>query len=265
MALRGCGDGRRSEFICANCIFSDPCCAHSNCLADGRAGIQSSVRYKYRTHVSSQFFCRLVSTKSGGVCETNPIVTIASGSYAIVKAYKYAESRLQYRLQDFLDREESRLKGAREQLRLAIERPGTQRPFRSPIFLAPALRRTVREFGWGSYFLPPQLPYADFQVSASVDQVQKQIKLSGDRHTHLNKQLAAAHLLKGAMLAAEATKLEQSGKESRAPLTAALNQFTAALAVYPKDVEALEYASHMHVRLGVRRLRKRPPAPLTRP
>ena len=194
-----------------------------------------------------------------------PIVTIASGSYAIVKAYKYAESRLQYRLQDFLDREESRLKGAREQLRLAIERPGTQRPFRSPIFLAPALRRTVREFGWGSYFLPPQLPYADFQVSASVDQVQKQIKLSGDRHTHLNKQLAAAHLLKGAMLAAEATKLEQSGKESRAPLTAALNQFTAALAVYPKDVEALEYASHMHVRLGVRRLRKRPPAPLTRP
>lgn len=179
-----------------------------------------------------------------------PVITIASGSYAIVKSYKFAESRLQYRLQDFLDREEKRLKGAREQLRLSIERPGRERPFRSPIFLAPSLKRVVSELGWGSYFLPPQLAYADFQIGSSIDQLQKQVKLSSDRQSHLNLQLATAHLLKGAMLAAEATRLERANKESRGTLTASLNQFNEALAVYPNDVEALEYASHMHVRLG---------------
>lgn len=178
-----------------------------------------------------------------------PVVTIASGSYAIVKAYKFAETRLHYRLQDFLDREEKRLTGAREQLRLSIERPGPQRPFRTPIFLAPSLKNAVHELGWGSYFLPPQLPYADFQIGASIDQLEKQIQLSGDRHSYLKQQLATAHLLKGAMLTAEASTLEATGQESRGVLTSALNQFTSALAVHPDDVEALEYASHMHVRL----------------
>jgi tetratricopeptide (TPR) repeat protein len=179
-----------------------------------------------------------------------PVVTIASGSYAILKAYKFAESRLHYRLQDFVDREEKRLKGAREQLRLSIERPGPERTFRSPIFLAPALKNVMREIGWGSYFLPPQLDYADFQVGSAIDELEKQVKLSKARDSYLNKQLATAHLLKGAMLAAEASKREQHGTEDRGMLTAALKQFTSALKANEDDIEALEYASHMHVRLG---------------
>lgn len=179
-----------------------------------------------------------------------PVITIASGSYAIVKAYKFAESRLQYRLQDFLDREEKRLKDAREQLRLIVERPAAGRPFRTPMFLVPAMKRVVRELGWGSYFLPPQLPYVDFQIGQSIDQLEKQVKLSSERQDHLVSQLATAHLLKGALLAADASKNHHSGQPDRAGLSAALNHFREALKADANDVEALEYASQMHVLLG---------------
>lgn len=179
-----------------------------------------------------------------------PAITIASGSYAIYKAYRFAEARLHFRLGDFLDREEKRLKAAREQLRLTIERPGPDRPFKEPVFLTPNLKRAVRELGWGTPFLPPQIGYVDYQVGQAIDQLEKQIKLSEERHAHLKKQLATAHLLKGGLLAAEASRRQEAGDDERATLTAALNQFTSALSVDRGDVEALEYASHVNVRLG---------------
>lgn len=179
-----------------------------------------------------------------------PIVTILSGAYAINKSIKFAESRLQYRLKDFLEREETRLKDAREKLRATIERPGPPRPFLAPIFLSSNLKRAVYELGWGSYFLPPQLGYTDFQIGASIDQLEKQLERSTERHEHFERQLATAHLLKGAILAANATELERQGKDSRSILVAALNQFKAAYEAQEDDVDALEYASHMHMRLG---------------
>lgn len=179
-----------------------------------------------------------------------PIVTILSGAYAINKSIKFAESRLQYRLQDFLKREETRLKDAREKLRATIERPGPDRTFRAPLFLASGLKRAVYELGWGSYFLPPQLDYTDFQVSSSLIQLKDQLERSTERHQHLGRQLATAHLLRGAILAAKATELERQGKQSRSLVIDALQQFTAAYEAEKDDVDALEYASHMHMRLG---------------
>lgn len=177
-----------------------------------------------------------------------PAISIASGSYAIVKAYKYAEARLHFRLADYLEREERRLLDARKQLRLIIERPNVDRWFREPVFLVPPLKRAVRELGWGSYFLGPQLGYVSFQLDASVDQLTRQIAISKARHQHLEKQLATAHLLKGAMHMAQASA---AGAQSnvRLSMTNALNHFDSALAVDANDCEALEYASHVHVYL----------------
>ena len=178
-----------------------------------------------------------------------PAITIASGSYAIYKGYMYAEARLHYRLGDYLEREERRLADARKQLRLIIERPNVDRRFRAPIFLVPPLRRVVRELGWGSYFLGPQLGYVSFQLDTSITQLESQTKLSKANHRHLERQLATAHLLKGAMHVAEASTANQSNGGNRALVSSALNHFQSALAVDADDCEALEYAGHMHVYL----------------
>jgi tetratricopeptide (TPR) repeat protein len=178
-----------------------------------------------------------------------PAISIASGSYAIFKAYKYAERRLHYRLTDYLEREERRLADARKQLRLIVERPNVDRWFRKPVFLVPPLKRAVRELGWGSYFLGPQLGYVSFQLDASVEQLTRQIAISGLRHQHLRKQLATAHVLKGAMHVAEASASEGDPSTTRVRMINALNHFDSALSVDADDCDALEYAGHAHVAL----------------
>ncbi|MDP1911535.1 MAG: hypothetical protein Q8K85_24805 [Hyphomicrobium sp.] len=178
-----------------------------------------------------------------------PAITIASGSYAIYKGYKYADARLHYRLGDYLAREERRLADARKQLRLIIERPNVERRFREPIFLAPPLKRAVRNLGWGSYFLGPQLGYVSFQLDGSITQLDRQVKLAKDHQRHLERQLATAHLLKGAMCVAEGSVAEGRNEDGRVMVSSALNHFQSALAVDANDCEALEYAGHMHVSL----------------
>jgi tetratricopeptide (TPR) repeat protein len=174
-----------------------------------------------------------------------PAITIASGSYAIYKGYKYAGSRLHYRLHDFIAREEERLKDAREQLRLIIERPNVERRFREPIFLEKPLKNAVRELGWGSYFLGPQLGYVRFQLDNSITHLERQVKASKERHKHLEHQLATAHLLRGAMYVADASA--HSPGDGRPHIASALGHFESALVVDPADREALEYAAHMYV------------------
>ena len=154
-----------------------------------------------------------------------------------------------HRLGDYLAREERRLADARKQLRLIIERPNVDRQFREPIFLEPPLKRAVRELGWGSYFLGPQLGYVSFQLDSSISQLDRQVKLSRDHHRHLECQLATAHLLKGAMHVAEASTAKQQNKDNRSMVSSALNHFECALAVDGNDYEALEYAGHMHLAL----------------
>ncbi len=176
-----------------------------------------------------------------------PAITIASGSYAIYKAYAYAESRLHYRLGDYIQREEKRLRDARKQLRLIIERPSVERRFREPIFLEPALKRAVRDLGWGSWFLGPQLGYVSYQLDTSITRLERQVKLSERNHRHTVQQLATAHMLRGAMDVADAAKAREKSQDGRLAINSALNHFQSALDVDDDDCEALEYAAHMHL------------------
>ncbi len=140
-----------------------------------------------------------------------PAITILSGSYAIYKGYMYAESRLHYRLGDYIAREEKRLTDARRQLRLIIERPNVERRFREPIFLEGPLKRAVHELGWGSYFLGPQLGYVRYQLETSITRLQHQVKLAETNHGHMVRQLTTAHVLRGAMDVADAATAPCSG------------------------------------------------------
>lgn len=173
-------------------------------------------------------------------------MTIISGAFAIFTALRLAESRMLNRLRDFLEKEEKRLLGAREQLRRAIERPGQMRPFEMPFFATAELRSAMHELGWGSYFLPPQLGYVELQLGEALRKLEKQVDLSKQRQRKINEQFATAHLLKGAMLISR----NASEQTDRAKLIEALHHFEAAISANTKDLDALEYASHVHVQLG---------------
>jgi tetratricopeptide (TPR) repeat protein len=179
-----------------------------------------------------------------------PLITLATGSYAFYKWYAYSESQLQFRLSNFLKREDERLSGARPALRSTIERPGSSTSFQSPVFLSPALERAVTELGWGSYFRPPQLSYAEYQLDKSILQLEKQLEIWKTRQIYFSEQLSTAHLLKGAMLAGRASAAQLAGRNDRAELAAASNHFDAALHLRNDDLDALEYASHIRVQLG---------------
>ncbi|MBS0237624.1 MAG: hypothetical protein JSR89_04280 [Proteobacteria bacterium] len=179
-----------------------------------------------------------------------PLVTIFSGTFAIVTALRLAESQLLNRVRDFLEKEEKRLSGAREQLRRTIERPGPARPFEMPFFATGKLRSAMRELGWGSYFLPPQLGYVEVQLDGALEKLEKQVDLSKQHHRKLNEQLAMAHLLKGAMLISRNGSAQKQPSADRAKLIEALHHFEGAIVANSKDLDALEYASYIHVQLG---------------
>jgi len=179
-----------------------------------------------------------------------PVITIVSGTYALVKAYKYAEARLHYRLHDFIDREERRLREARSKMRMLADKPGIKREFVEPGFLDDNLRTAIRELGWGSYFLPPQMGLVEYQLTSAIAQIEHQSNLSIERQRHLERQLATAHLLKGALWMATASNLKTDSKDDRLALTNAVSHFSAAVQINADDEEALEYLAQAYIRLG---------------
>jgi tetratricopeptide (TPR) repeat protein len=181
-----------------------------------------------------------------------PLFTILSGAYAIYKSYKYAESRLHFRLKDFLDREEKRLSQARPILRALVERPGLGRDLEFPAFLSDELADAVRELGWGSYFLPPQMGFVEFQLSAAIEQLTKQNEIARRNLHSLKSQLATAHLLKGAIEASRGSTLFPEPKVNSEACDRALAHFQEAFKADKTALEALEYSSLMHLCLGDR-------------
>ena len=179
-----------------------------------------------------------------------PLITIISGTYAIVKAYKYAEARLHLRLHEYLRRDEKRLHDGGSKLRMLVDKPGVRRSFVEPAFLDDSLRSAVRELGWGSYFLPPQMGLVEYQLGTAIAQLQRQVSIANERQRHFDKQLTTAHLLKGALWMGSASEASATGESDRVQLTNAASHFAAALQIDPNDEEALEYAAHVHIRLG---------------
>jgi tetratricopeptide (TPR) repeat protein len=179
----------------------------------------------------------------------SPLITIASGSYALYKGFYFAETRLHFRLQDYLNREEARLRAARSQLRARIERPGPTRPFETPVFLEEPMQRAVGELGWARIFWSARLPFAELNLESSIQQIERQLQLWRGHEAHYKRQLSSAHLLKGAISAARASKLRMEGRDDRDENLIALSHFLEALKLDRNDIEALEYAGHTRVQL----------------
>jgi tetratricopeptide (TPR) repeat protein len=179
----------------------------------------------------------------------SPLITIASGSYAIYKGLRFADGQLHLRLQEFLKREEKRLRSARSQLRARIERPGPVRAFEEPTFLVEPMQRAVGELGWARYFWSARLPFAEKNLETSILEIEKQLELWKGHDDYYKRQLSAAHLLKGAISAANASNSRKSGQNDRPHNITALTHFVEALKIDPMDIEALEYAALTRIQL----------------
>jgi tetratricopeptide (TPR) repeat protein len=167
--------------------------------------------------------------------------TILSASWAIYKSWYYAEHNLPTRLAQFLVRNEQRLENARKALLEVIEGPGPRKPFKAPICFVAPMNVALRQLRFG------KTVGASSELTAAIDQLQKQISAWEGHRSHLQSQLAAAHLLKGAILAADAGMIRDN--RSRADDLIAHDHFDAALQLNDLDAQALTYRGLQSMRL----------------
>ena len=185
-----------------------------------------------------------------------PFVAVASGAYAIYQKWHFAGRNLHLRLQEFLQREEKRLRSADQELDKSAQRPGPARPFQSPIFPDGRLAPVLREMGWGTLTLTKlhwsRIRRAGDEVERASKELEEQLALWERRKKDYQRRLIQAHLVKGAMAAARAAKMKTRGEDDREANQAALTEFERAMRVEPAETEpiALEFAAHQRVRLG---------------
>jgi len=185
-----------------------------------------------------------------------PFVAIGSGGYAIYQKWHYAGRNLHLRLQEFLEREEKRLRAATEELDKTAERPGPQRAFQSPVFPPGKLRTTLQRMGWGTPTLSTlhwsRAHRAERELQRASKELEEQLNLWESRKKDYERRLVQAHLIKGAIAAARAAKIRVRDGDDREENQNALTEFDRAMSVEPNapDPLALEFAAHQRVRLG---------------
>lgn len=158
-------------------------------------------------------------------------VTILSGGYGFLKAYRYGERQIGYRLAEFLADEEKRLAQSRHILFDIIRRPNPSSDPALSTFPKHALRRALRHMGWG-------ILGAERRITAAAIRCEQQVILA-KRQTNLReKEQALSHLLLGAIA------------DARSDHAAAFAEFEKVLEIDAQDVEALEYAGFQLLKLG---------------
>src|SRR5271166_1764949 len=154
---------------------------------------------------------------------TAALLSIATGSYGLYKAYLYAEKRLAHRLFEFLQREEQRLADARHKLMLAHARPSIHKERIQTVFANRPLNSALHQMRWGKN------ERAERSLEDALKLINEQVDAAQQWQLAQKNQKAAAHLLLGAIY------------DARGDHDKALAQFQSALDLNSEDLEALEY------------------------
>jgi hypothetical protein len=158
------------------------------------------------------------------------LLSIATGSYGVLKAYRYAESRLANRLAEFLQREEERLADARNKLLSALTQPALHRPHIQPVFANKSLNNALIHMRWG------KKDRAERSLEDALRLIDDQVETAQQWQVAQKRQKAAAHLLLGALA-------DANGHHEKA-----LAHFQSALDLNSEDLEAREYAGLQQLR-----------------
>lgn len=158
-------------------------------------------------------------------------VTILSGGYGFLKAYRYGERQIGYRLAEFLAKEEERLADARRELGALVKRPNPSQEIEHATFPKRPLKRALRRMGWGTFRV-------EANVAAAAARCEQQVTLAKQQMSIHENEQALSYLLLGAIADAQGDH------------AASFAEFENALKLNKEDVEALEYAGLQLLKLG---------------
>ena len=181
------------------------------------------------------------------------LVGLAGFSFGVWRWWYYRERVLHKRLQEYLAEQDRRLDGARSYVLEAIFRPGPKRRFfADPLFVAAPLRSLLRRRGWDSMLGMGNVETAaDRKLRYALGRIERRVEAGTAALAALPRQMAAAHVLKGAIACARAE--QKRNVSQRVDLDdRALTEFRTALQVleHGHDPQAKEYEAHQLRKLG---------------
>lgn len=173
-------------------------------------------------------------------------------SFGVWKWLTYRETILHKRLAEYLDEQDGRLLHARNDLLQAIERPGPGRAYADPIFSDSRLRAVLRERRWDfSTFGGQIVRSVNGDIDKALEHIENRIETAEAVLKSFREQRSTAHLIKGAVAAAE-SKNALTGAAAIERDSSALIHFRTAMQVpgHARDTYAKEFEAHQLRRLG---------------
>lgn len=187
------------------------------------------------------------STLDPAIWLASGLLALVPGSFAIYKWWHYRNSRLPTRLNELLDREETRLKSVRKDLVKLVTKPSPEvAKVRPPLFVVEPLADLIRRLNWSRWWKPAPLKTAEAEIEIALVAVERQLHFSLRSQALCREQEATAYLLKGAIASARADASAADLAERDRQNRMALNHFSRALEIEPRNAEILEYVAHQH-------------------
>jgi len=160
--------------------------------------------------------------------------TALTAAYGVYKGIYYADHNLPERLRQFLSRADDRLRRDRLPLVQAITEARAGERARPSVFYVFPLTRALKEIGFRD------LDAAEKSLKEALRQIEEQINISDRQKLNMQEQKIAAHILRGSIASARAESAAVTGESPDEARHAAEEEFSKALDLRPKDLDALE-------------------------
>lgn len=173
------------------------------------------------------------------------IIGLLGFSFGVWRWWLYHERVLHKRLEKYIKESDQRLQPVQEDLIEIIQRPGPSQAFSVPIFADADLASVLRERRWDTSVHSLSVARnADWQLGNAIDRINRRLEVATSATASLQKQLAAANTLRGAI----ASSLYDT--RSKAELALACFRSTLRLPHHRMSIFAKELEAHQLRRLG---------------
>lgn len=170
------------------------------------------------------------------------LATILSGCWAIYKSWRYAESNLPKRIEEFLQKCDKRLEHVRPILLATIQAPRHNRALRLPVALVGPLNDALRSVRLG------KVEGLQSNLAVSIELLTKQKEQWRNFDAQISKQLVAARMMQGTALAAQASM--KGASAGRKDDQDSYRHFDEAAKLDETDPEPVYYRGRQSLRLG---------------
>lgn len=172
------------------------------------------------------------------------LIGLAGFSFGVYRWWKYRETILHRRLEEYLRESDRRLLDGQAYVLEALRRPAPGQKFKLPLFAEVPMLSILRERNWDRAPVASNIfNSAHWQLNTAMEAIGRRIETAERSVASLRLQLATAHVLKGAIASAQARR---SAKVDTDKDLDALNSFRSAtrLPGQEKNLTAKELEAH---------------------